>query len=46
MQAVHATVPGAAVGDIVDLRLVEAQANSLAGEPVEPQSAEAERTMA
>ena len=35
MQAVHAAVPGAAVGDIVDLRLVEAQANSLAGVAVE-----------
>ncbi len=46
MQAVHAIAPGAAIGDIVDLRLVEAQANSLAGEPVEPGWAELERTVA
>lgn len=46
MQAVHASVPGAAAGDIVDLRLVEAQANSLAGELAEPRRAELERTVA
>jgi tRNA-2-methylthio-N6-dimethylallyladenosine synthase len=41
MQAVHAALPGAAAGDVVDLRIVEAQANSLAGTLAEP-----ERTVA
>ncbi len=41
MQAVHAALPGAVVGDIVDMRIIEAQANSLAGVAAEP-----ERTVA
>ena len=31
MQAVHAAAPAAAIGDIVDLRIARAGANSLAG---------------
>ncbi|MEE2980749.1 MAG: tRNA (N6-isopentenyl adenosine(37)-C2)-methylthiotransferase MiaB [Pseudomonadota bacterium] len=41
MQAVHAALPSAVVGDIVDMRIIEAQANSLAGVAAEP-----ERTVA
>ena len=35
MQSVHATAPGAAIGEIVDLRIIEAGTNSLAAEPAD-----------
>ena len=35
MQSVHATAPGAAIGEIVDLLIIEAGTNSLAAEPVD-----------
>ena len=39
MQSVHATAPGAAIGEIVELRIIEAGTNSLAAEPVASRSA-------
>jgi tRNA-2-methylthio-N6-dimethylallyladenosine synthase len=35
MQSVHATAPGAAIGEIVDLRIIEAGTNSLAAAPAD-----------
>ncbi|MCH7554787.1 MAG: tRNA (N6-isopentenyl adenosine(37)-C2)-methylthiotransferase MiaB [Proteobacteria bacterium] len=35
MQSVHAAAPGAAIGEIVDLRIIEAGTNSLAAEPAD-----------